>query len=308
MSARPTTAAYPPGLRHTGDRNRRLAERLRESRILIAPGCFDCLGARIIETSGFEAAYISGAGVSLSQLGAPDLGLVSFSEHLDRVKRIADVLTIPVFADIDTGFGGPLSIVRTVREMERAGVSAVQIEDQEMPKRCGHELGRRVVSPAEMEGRIKAAADSRLDENFLIVARTDARTMEGIEAAIERAQRYREAGADVLFVESPESEDEMARIAKAVPGVPLLANMVEGGRTPIMPAARLEALGFRLAIYPNALTRRFAKVGLELMAALKAEGSTLGQMDGMLTHGQLWDLFDSRTWLALESEFGRRNS
>lgn len=294
----------PPGLRQTGQRSARLRAGLTGPDLLVAPGCFDCLTARLVETAGFEAAYITGSGLSMSCLGAPDVGLASFSEVADRVKRICDVLTIPVIVDADTGFGGPLNVIRTVREFERSGASAVQIEDQEAPKRCGHELGRKVAEPAEMEARIKAACDARLDEDFVIVARTDARTALGLEAAIDRAGRYLEAGADVLFVESPESEAEMAAICRAFPGLPLLANMVEGGRTPVLPVARLRDLGYRLAIFPNSLTRLIGRMGLDLLQELKSSGTTAGQVERMFDHRALWSLFDYDDWTSLEARYG----
>ena len=299
-------AACPPGLRVTENRSARLRARLGQSALLMAPGCFDCLSARLVEAAGFEAAYITGSGVSMSCLGAPDLGLASFSEVLDRVKRICDVLTIPVIADGDTGFGGPLNVVRTVRDFERSGVSAIQIEDQDAPKRCGHELGRKLVAPEEMAARVKAACDARLDEAFLVIARTDARTSQGLQAAIDRAAQYKEAGADVLFVESPESQEEMEAICRAFPDTPLLANMVEGGKTPCLPAERLETLGYSLAIYPNSLTRLFGKAGLELMQELKATGSTAGHAERMFDHRALWSLFDYDDWLSLEARYGTR--
>ena len=299
-------AAYPPGLRVTENRNARLRARLAQSSLLIAPGCFDCLTARLVETAGFEAAYITGSGLSMSCLGAPDVGLASFSEVLDRVKRICDVLTIPVIVDGETGFGGPLNIVRTVRDFERAGVSAIQIEDQNEPKRCGYEPGRRLVVPEEMVMRIEAACEARLDDAFLVIARTDARTEFGIQAAIDRAGLYKEAGADVLFVESPENEEEMEAVCRAFPGTPLLANVVEGGRTPSLPAGRLEAMGYALAIFPNSLTRLFGKAGLELMRELKATGTTAGQAERMFDHRALWSLFDYDGWLSLEARYGKR--
>jgi 2,3-dimethylmalate lyase len=307
MTTRASTTAYPPGLRAVADRNARLAARLAEPRILVAPGCYDCLTARIIETSGFEAAYVSGAGVSLSALGAPDVGLVSFAEVLDRVRRIADVTTIPLIVDIDTGFGGPLNVVRSIREFEKAGVSAVQMEDQEAPKKCGHELGRRVVGTDEMIARVKAAVDARLDPNFKIIARTDARTSEGLDAAIARAVAYAEAGADLVFVESPESEAEMRTLNARLKGrVATMANMVEGGRTPIFPAAALQDMGYRLVIFPNSLTRAFAHIGAALMRDLQTTGTTSGFANRMLGHKELWSLFDYDTWLKLEGDFGKR--
>lgn len=306
MTSRATTTTYPVGLRAIDGRTAKLRALLARPGTVVAPGCFDCLSARIVENGGFEAGYITGSGVSISQLGAPDVGLASFSEVLDRMKRIADAVTIPLIADIDTGFGGPLNVIRTVREFERAGIAAVQIEDQEAPKRCGHEPGRRVVSTEEMVGRIKAAADARTDENFVIVARTDARTTLGLEAALDRAEAYREAGADLLFVESPESETEMRAICARFKGrAPTLANLVEGGKTPIIPADKLADIGYRVAIFPNSLTRAFAHAGAELMAMLKTTGTTAGFSNRMLNHRQLWNLFDYDTWTKLEADFGK---
>jgi len=238
----------------------------------------------------------------MSALGAPDMGALSFGEILDRVRRICDAVSIPVIADADTGYGGPLNVIRTMREFERAGVSAVQLEDQEWPKKCGHEPGRKVASSTEMEQRIKAAADARVDADVMIVARTDAIAIEGYEAALERAARYREAGADIAFVEAPQSEVELAEVPKRL-GMPCLANMVEGGRTPVLPFPTLEAMGFKVAIYPNSLTRLFARAGQDLLASLKSSGGTAQFANQMLDHGQLWSLFENERWQALEKRF-----
>ncbi|MEO1974747.1 MAG: isocitrate lyase/PEP mutase family protein [Paracoccaceae bacterium] len=292
----------PPGLRAEGGRNAVLRARLSEG-LLIAPGCFDCLTARLVEQAGFDAAYVTGAGMSMSMLGAPDLGLASFSEVLDRISRICDVLGIPVIADGDTGFGGPLNIIRTVRAYERAGVSAIQIEDQESPKRCGHESGRRVVPVAEMQARIRAAVDARLESDFVVIARTDARSALGLAEAIDRAGAWREAGADIVFVESPESVEELKAVKAALPDVPLVANMVEGGRTPCLDAETLEALGYALAIFPNSLTRLFAKAGQDMLAEMKRHGGTATVRDSMLGHDALWQVFERDTWLRLERRY-----
>ena len=295
-------AQYPLGLRIEGGRHRRLRQRVEGGDVVVAPGAFDCLTARLVDAAGFPALYITGAGISISGLGAPDLGVMSFGEILDRVRRIADSVAIPLIADADTGYGGPLNVIRTVREFERAGVSAIQIEDQAWPKKCGHEPGRRLAPVEEMVGRIKAAVDARLDRDVMVIARTDARSQHGLEAAVERAALYAEAGADVLFVESPETEDELRRVAFTLPK-PTLANMVEGGRTPIVPASRLAELGFRVVIYPNALTRTFARVGRDMLASLRQEGTTESWRDHMMTHGELWSLFDTESWTATERRF-----
>ena len=294
--------AYPTGLRDIDGRNARLRALLASDEIVVAPGAFDCITARLVESAGFKAMYVTGSGLSMSRLGAPDVGLVSFSEVVDQVGRIADTVAIPVVADADTGYGGPLNIIRTVREYERAGVSAIQIEDQVWPKKCGHELGRRIADVAEMTGRIKAAVDARRDDDFVVIARTDARTSEGIDAALDRAAAYAEAGADVLFVESPESEAEMRAINDRFDR-PTLANMVEGGRTPFLPAARLSQLGYAIAIFPNSLTRMLGRMGEDLLETLMTSGTTESWRDRMFDHRQLWDLFDYDRWLALEQRF-----
>lgn len=293
---------YPLGLANAGGRNRRLRDLLAGDKLVMAPGCFDCLTARLVAKAGFKAAYMTGSGVSMSALGAPDMGVISYAEVAERARRIADVVDIPVICDVDTGYGGPINVIRTVRELERAGVSAVQIEDQVWPKKCGHEPGRRVVDVAEMVGRIKAAVDARDDEDFVVIARTDARTVHGIDEALERAQAYREAGADVLFVESPESREEMRLVNERL-DAPTLANMVEGGRTPFLPASELEALGYRLAIYPNSLTRLIGRQGALMLATLAETGTTAGLKDSMLDHRELWSLFDYDEWTALETRF-----
>ncbi|MGK7870305.1 isocitrate lyase/PEP mutase family protein [Falsiroseomonas sp. E2-1-a20] len=295
----------PIGFADSPGRNRRLRQLLGGRDLFIAPGAFDCVGARLVEAAGFPALYITGAGISMSALGAPDVAALSFGEIIDRIRRICDVVSIPVIADGDTGYGGPLNVIRTVREYERAGVSAIQIEDQEWPKKCGHEPGRKLVPATDMQMRIRAAVEARRDPDFVVIARTDARAGEGLAAAIGRARQYRAAGADVIFVESPQSEEELAEVGLAFPEVPLLANMVEGGKTPILPAERLQELGFRLAIYPNALTRLFAKAGLEMLASLKDTGSSNAMSGRMLSHGALWELFDNATWRALEDRYLR---
>lgn len=272
--------------------------------LIVAPGCYDVITARLVEHAGFPAAYMTGSGVSMSVTGLPDIGLVSLHEVLDRLGQIAGAIRLPLIADGDTGFGNPLNVLRTVREFERRGAAAIQLEDQEMPKKCGHEPGRLLVPVPEMVAKIEAARFARASADFLIVARTDARTTHGIEEAIARGRRYAEAGADVIFVESPETPDEMRAVCRAIPA-PCLANMVEGGRTPLLPQHELAEIGYRIVIYPNALTRVFARAGLELLGELKRTGTTAGMLPGMLTHGELWELFGRKKWTALERRFVR---
>lgn len=279
-----------------------LRELLSARRFFIAPGAYDCITAQLVKTSGFPACYITGSGVSLSLLGAPDVGLVSYSELRDRIAAIANSTDIPLIADIDTGYGGPLNVMRTVKDLERAGVSALQIEDQAWPKKCGHEPGKRLVGLDEMVGRLGAALDARADDDLVIIARTDAIAVEGLDRAIERAHAYVEAGADVIFIEAPPTLADMQRVAREIKA-PLLANMVEGGKTPMLSRDELMALGFAFAIYPNALTRLFARSGMEMLASLASTGGTSEWRSRMMNHDELWTLFESDAWYALERRF-----
>jgi len=266
----------------------RLRERLTQAEILVAPGVPDALAARIAERAGFEAVYFTGAGFSYTHLGAPDLGLVSLSETVWRLGAIAEATRLPVIADGDTGYGNALNVGRTVHEFERAGAAAIQIEDQTFPKRCGHLTGKTLISVEEMVGKLRAAADARRSE-MLIIGRTDARGVEGFEAALERAHRYKDAGADVLFLEAPESLAELERIARDLPP-PAMANMVEGGATPMMTAAELGAMGFRLVIFPGAAVRVSAAAMLRMMTTLRKQGTTASLRDEMLSFQELNDL------------------
>lgn len=264
----------------------RLRQLIEGPDILLAPGAYDALTAKCIEQTGFDAVYLTGAGVSYSTLGAPDLGLVTFTEMVDKAAKIADATTLPVVADGDNGYGNALNVMRTVREFERAGVAAIQLEDQQLPKRCGHMAGKRLISCGEMVGKLKAALDARRDENFLIIARTDARGVEGLESAIARAQAYAEAGADVIFVESPHSEAELETVGREI-NKPLLANMVERGLTPLLPARRLQELGYGIAIFPGALARFIVKQAMDFLHQLKARGTTRDMLDNMLSFQEL---------------------
>lgn len=270
------------------DRAARLGARLRRPDILVAPGVHDALSARIAERAGFEAVYFTGAGFSYTHLGVPDLGLVSLSETVWRIGAIAEATSLPVIADGDTGYGNALNIGRTVREFERAGAAAIQIEDQTFPKRCGHLTGKTVISAEEMAGKIKAAVDARRTP-MLIVARTDARAVEGLEPTLERVQRYKAAGADVLFVEAPQSREELADVARRLPP-PVMANMVEGGATPMVGARELQEMGYRLVIFPGAAVRISAAAIMRMMAALMERGTTEGLQDQMLSFRELNDL------------------
>jgi 2,3-dimethylmalate lyase len=227
----------------------RLKSAFDEKRFFVAPGIFDMLSAKVADGMGFECLYVTGFGTVASHLGVADAGIATYTDMVARVGAMARGCRTPVIADADTGYGGLLNVRHTVIGYEAAGVSGIQLEDQEMPKKCGHTPGRRVIPAEEMVLKIRVAAEARRDPNFLIVARTDARTTLGLEEAIRRGRMFSEAGADVVFIESPESEAEMAEIGRSI-GKPLLANMVEGGRTPILPAERVRELGYAIAIYP----------------------------------------------------------
>lgn len=229
-----------------------LSARLKQPGLISAPGVFEMISARIADSMGFDALYMTGYGVVASTLGLPDAGLASYTEMVGRVHQIASGTTTPLIADGDTGYGGLLNVDFTVRGYEAAGAQAIQIEDQEYPKKCGHTPGRRVVPIADAARRIKVAVEARASKDFLVIARTDARTALGLDEALRRGEAFLKAGADMLFIESPESEEELAKIGKTFGNVPLVANMVEGGRTPLLDRAELERLGFKLAIFPTA--------------------------------------------------------
>lgn len=245
--------------------------------LVTAPGVFDMISARIADGLGFQALYMTGFGVSASYMGLPDAGLASYTEMLSRVSQICQGTTTPVICDADTGFGGLLNVERAVKGYEAAGAAAIQIEDQVFPKRCGHTLGRRVVPTDDMVRKIEVAVASRASADFLIVARTDSRTTLGLDEALRRGEAYARAGADILFIESPESEEEIARIGRHF-DIPLLANMVDGGRSPVLPRERLEALGYKLAIFPATGFLATAKALERVYGVLRETGSsdTLG--------------------------------
>jgi 2-methylisocitrate lyase-like PEP mutase family enzyme len=252
-----------------------LKKRLAEDRAILAPGAFDALSALLIEQAGMEAVYVSGASLAYTQLGRPDIGLLSLDHIADAVFRMRDRVSLPLIVDADTGFGNALNAARTVRVLERAGASAIQIEDQDFPKRCGHLDGKGLIPADEMVGKLKAALDARASDETLIVARTDAIGVEGVDKALERAHMYAETGVDVLFVEAPGDERGMRRVVSELGGkAPLLANMVEGGKTPLMSADQLSEIGFSVVILPGAMVRMLIPAIEDFLASIKANGGT----------------------------------
>ena len=259
-----------------------LRERIEKDDILVAPGVYDGLTASLAQEAGFEALYLSGAAVSYTRLGRPDIGLTTASEMADTMALIADRTSIPVIIDADTGFGNALNAQRTMRVYERAGAAALQLEDQTYPKRCGHLAHKSLISTSEMSGKISAMADARADANTLIIARTDAIAVEGYSAAIDRAEAYLEAGADVLFVEAPQNTEQLEGISKQFTGrVPLLANMVEGGATPITNANDLEQMGYSIVIFPGGIVRALAHSAQNYYSSLHKHGSNKPFSDKM---------------------------
>ena len=281
---------------------KKLKELLARKRLLVAPGAFDGLSARLVEEAGFEAVYLSGGAVARS-MGVPDIGLLTMSEVLERAAQVVSAVTVPVIADADTGYGNALNLVRAVREFERIGVAAIHIEDQVTPKRCGHLEGKEVISLEEMEKKLEATFASRTDPEFAIIGRTDARAVHGLKDAIRRARSFARLGVDAVFVEAPESEAEMETIARSIPEVPLLVNMFKGGKTPFLPAARLEAMGFRIAIFPSETQRAAIYAMREALALLKREGSTEAMDDRLATFQERDRIVGLKNWQQLEQKY-----
>jgi len=266
-----------------------------------APGVYDLISALIADRMGFKALYVTGYGTVASSLGLPDAGIATYSQMLEQIGRITDMTKTPVIADADTGYGGLLNVRHTVRGYEKAGVSAIQIEDQEFPKKCGHTPNRRVVPMADMVRKIKVAYDSRSSADFLIVARTDARTSLGLEEALRRGEAYGAAGADIIFIESPESEDELALIGRRI-GKPLIANMVNGGRTPMLPTGRLAELGYAAAIFPVTGFLAAAHALTQVYGDLKDNGETSGRTP-MFSFAQFNELIGFRDVWEFEQRY-----
>ena len=280
----------------------RLRQLLARPGALMAPGVADALNARLVTRHGFEALYMTGAGTTAVRLGMPDVGLLTMTEMVDNAARIADASGLPLIADADNGYGGVLNVRRTIQAYERAGVAAVHLEDQEMPKRCGHLTGKQLVPVAEMVAKIRAAADARRDADFVLIARTDAVAVEGFEPALERALRYREAGADVLFVEAPSAE-QLPKIAPRLKA-PLLYNMATSGKTPFLGREEIERLGFKLIIYPNWVMLAAIRAASEVLATLKQTGTIAGLAKEVPSFREFFDLLGMPEVQEMEARYG----
>lgn len=268
---------------------------------VIAPGAYDTLTARLIQIAGFDAVYLTGGGYSRSN-GYPDVGLLTLTENVQWIARTVEAVDIPVIADMDTGYGNAVNVVRSVREYEKAGVAAFHIEDQLSPKKCGHYEGKLLVNTAEMVGKIKAAVDTRRDRDLVIIARTDSRAVEGLNSALDRMNAYLEAGADLGFVEAPQSVEELAAIPKAI-AKPAVANVFEGGKTPALPASALEAMGYRLGIYPSQTHRAAIAAAKKVLAALKRDGHTEAVEHELATFNDREEAVDTARWRAIETHY-----
>lgn len=262
-----------------------IKEYINKKKILVAPGAFNSISAKMVEQAGFPAVYMTGYGAAANLLGGPDVGLLSMSEMVRHLKYMSEAVNIPIIADADTGYGNALNVYRTVKEYERAGAAAIQLEDQTWPKRCGHMEGKDVISAEEMVSKIRAAIDAREDEDTLIIARTDAIAPLGFEEAIRRANLYREAGADIIFVEAPQDVEQLKEIPKLVKA-PVMANMIEGGKTPVLSAKTLEEMGFAVVIYPLSTLYMMTRAVKDVLMELKEKGTTQDKSSEMISFAE----------------------
>jgi 2,3-dimethylmalate lyase len=271
--------------------------------MVLAPGCYDALGARLVEEAGFPAVYMTGFGSAAARLGGPDVGLLTLTEMVDNARRIAHAVEIPVIADADTGYGNPINVIRTVQEYEAAGVAAIHLEDQVMPKKCGHMEGKQVIPADQMAAKVSAAVAARSSGEFVIIARTDARAPEGLEAAIERGRLYREAGADVLFIEAPQSLQEIRTVARSFADVPLLFNYAEGGKTPPVTRDLLRELGFALVIFPITTLLVATAAMRSALARINREGSPIDLLSELIGFEEFLDFIGLPEIRELERRF-----
>ena len=283
----------------------KLKNRLNKKEILVVPGIYDAFGSIMAERAGFEALYLSGASIAYTKLGSPDIGLVTLNELETVVGNVCERTALPIIVDADTGFGNALNVQRTVKLLERAGASAIQIEDQSLPKRCGHLDGKTLVNPVEMNGKIKAALDARSNNDTVIIARTDAISVEGYDLAMERAAGFIESGADILFIEAFQNVKQIASAVERFGNqIPLLVNMVEGGKTPILPAVELETMGFSVVIFPGGLVRAIAHTAEQYFASLKEMGSTRDYQNKMFNFEELNELLGTDRMLKAGKQYG----
>lgn len=287
-------------------RRAQLRQLLGRKEPLLLPGVFDALTGVMAERTGFECCYLTGAGIANTQLAVPDVGIVSFDAIATQALRLTAATRLPVVVDIDTGFGGPTSVMHTVRTLEAIGVSAVQLEDQEMPKRCGHFDRKRVIPVSEMQAKVDAAVSARSDDNFVVIARTDALAVERFESALERGKAYRDAGADVVFIEAPVDISQMERIPREIPDVPLLVNVIPGGRTPELSASELGEMGYKVVLHANLLMRAMAAAGLTALEALRRSGSSPEKEVAFLTWQERQALVRLPQFDAIEDELFAR--
>jgi methylisocitrate lyase len=284
------------------NRTKRLRKLIVDQGIIVLPGIYDCLSAKIAETTGFQAVFTSGFGISASRLGMPDYGLITASEMIESVQKITGSVDIPVVADIDTGYGNPLNVIRTVEQIIKAGVSGIILEDQQWPKKCGHMEGKKVISSTEHAQKIKAAREAAGENDLLIIARTDCRAELGLDEAIRRGHEYERAGADVIFIEAPQSAQELQEIVDSFAGIPLFANMVEGGKTPILTADELQDLGFKIVVYPVSGLFAAANAIISCFNFLKENRTTIGFKND-LSFRDFEKLIDLQKYSKLEKKY-----
>ncbi len=277
-----------------------LRARLQSGKILVAPGAYDALTARLLEQAGFEAVYRGGYAASAAAFALPDLGITTLTDMVDHARRMTSAITVPVIADADTGYGEVPQVIHTVHELERAGVAAIQFEDQVFPKRCGHMEGKKVIPAEEMVVKVRAALDARRNPETVIIARSDATAVTGLDDAIARSRRYADAGADVIFIDAPTSEDDLKAIAGGGINAVLMVNISEYGKTPDLGAQRFEELGFGLVIYPSSTLFAAAQSTKELAAALMAEGSTVSSVPRMMPFDEINSILGKDEWDSLE--------
>jgi methylisocitrate lyase len=280
-----------------------LRQLLQADEVILAPGCFNALSACLVEQAGFKVSYVSGAAIAGNFLGYPDIGLTTMSEVLENARNIVRATSLPVICDADTGFGNAINMMRTVREFESAGLAGIQIEDQVMPKKCGHTEGKLLISKAEMVQKVKAAVDARQDPDFVFVVRTDAIAVNGLDDALDRALAYQEAGADVVFVEAPRTLEEMRTVCRTIKA-PLLANMVEGGgKTPILPLQELKKMGYKMVIYPVSAHMAAIKAMQEVLAVLKQDGTTARCASRMVPFQEMFEAVGRSKFVVLEKKY-----